>query len=116
MELIEKLQEEAVNECDKFGSLYQNSESSENLIVDNQKYDEFQIALLENLDELKGVVIGIKEQIENKHRNNESFIQKNLQQKLTDFIYKVNLQIKNLNRKNVSNLTDYFDKKLMIWQ
>ena len=49
-------------------------------------------------EDLKNIIATIKDQVENKHRNTESYIQKDIEKEMTDYLNKKRTEIKILNR------------------
>ena len=52
------------------------------------------------MDELKNTIASIKESVENKHRNVESIIQKDITNEKSNYLDWIQRNIKELNRKN----------------
>ena len=53
---------------------------------------------MDSPEDLKNIVATIKDQIENKHRFIESFIQKDIEKEMTNYLTKKKTEIKILNR------------------
>lgn len=118
VEFFNKFQEEALQEAEKYQKYVENHHNGSQQSLTNEDevlWTEEQENLLIGSDELKNTITTIKESIENKHRNVESIIQKDVQQEKNDYLEKVNRSIKELNRKNVYNVIQLVQNEEKYW-
>lgn len=66
-------------------------------------------------EDLKNIIATIKDQVENKHRNTESYIQKDIEKEMTDYLNKKRTEIKILNRQNTFNIIEMVKEENNFW-
>lgn len=129
-EFFNKFTDDAIAEAEKFDS-YCAARSSRNSLPSHEDINQYsgdkeegdsnpwtysQQALLENKEELRNTINSIKEHVENKHRDNATKIKIELAAEMNNYLFDLQKNIKELNRKNINNIVEFVKSETDFWQ
>ena len=117
-EFFTKFTEEAQEEAERLEKQQDNDGKNQDLggdYDDIEDRNDVDIGILENIDELKSNISGIRDSVETRQRNIETEIRNLMTKEKAEYIKNVQKRINEKNRKNVQNIINFISGERKYW-